>query len=148
MAKIDLDSLTIEEVAALRDNATDKLAEKVAAPMLAEFRWTIKRSSRRPRQLEGQPRYRHRMLFVAGQKQRLHLPQRGQLWIFKHLPSSLDRAHRHVMLIKQSSPMRRRFLLEFGLQQTALQLIAMTDTLHVTGKSRVFRPLRPIERRA
>jgi hypothetical protein len=31
MAKIDLDSLTIEEVAALRDNATDKLAEKVAA---------------------------------------------------------------------------------------------------------------------
>jgi hypothetical protein len=31
MAKIDLDSLTIEELAALRDNATDKLAEKVAA---------------------------------------------------------------------------------------------------------------------
>lgn len=31
MAKIDLDSLSIEEVAALRDNATDKLAEKVAA---------------------------------------------------------------------------------------------------------------------
>ena len=30
MAKIDLDSLSIEEVAALRDNATDKLAEKVA----------------------------------------------------------------------------------------------------------------------
>ena len=31
MAKIDLDSLSIEEVAALRDNATDKLMEKVAA---------------------------------------------------------------------------------------------------------------------
>jgi hypothetical protein len=31
MARIDLDSLSIEEVAALRDNATDKLMEKVAA---------------------------------------------------------------------------------------------------------------------
>jgi hypothetical protein len=31
MAKIDLDTLSIEEVAALRDNATDKLMEKVAA---------------------------------------------------------------------------------------------------------------------
>jgi hypothetical protein len=31
MAKIDLDSLSIEEVANLRDLATDKLAEKVAA---------------------------------------------------------------------------------------------------------------------
>jgi hypothetical protein len=31
MAKIDLDSLSIEEVASLRDSATDKLAEKVAA---------------------------------------------------------------------------------------------------------------------
>jgi len=31
MAKIDLDSLSIEEVAALRDSATDKLTEKVAA---------------------------------------------------------------------------------------------------------------------
>jgi DNA-binding protein H-NS len=31
MAKIDLESLSIEELAALRDNATDKLAEKVAA---------------------------------------------------------------------------------------------------------------------
>jgi hypothetical protein len=31
MAKIDMDSLSIEEVASLRDNATDKLAEKVAA---------------------------------------------------------------------------------------------------------------------
>lgn len=30
MAKIDLDSLSIEELAALRDHATDKLAEKVA----------------------------------------------------------------------------------------------------------------------
>ena len=31
MAKIDLESLSIEELAALRDNATEKLAEKVAA---------------------------------------------------------------------------------------------------------------------
>jgi hypothetical protein len=31
MAKIDLDSLSIEELAALRDNATDTLMEKVAA---------------------------------------------------------------------------------------------------------------------
>jgi hypothetical protein len=31
MAKIDLDSLSIEELAALRDNVIDKLAEKVAA---------------------------------------------------------------------------------------------------------------------
>lgn len=30
MARIDLDALSIEEVAALRDSATDKLAEKVA----------------------------------------------------------------------------------------------------------------------
>jgi hypothetical protein len=30
MAKIDLDSLSIEELSALRDNATDKLMEKVA----------------------------------------------------------------------------------------------------------------------
>ena len=31
MAKIDLDSLNIEELAAVRDNASAKLAEKVAA---------------------------------------------------------------------------------------------------------------------
>lgn len=31
MAKIDLDSLGIEELAALRDDATEKLAQKVAA---------------------------------------------------------------------------------------------------------------------
>ena len=31
MAKIDLDSLGVEELAALRDNATAKLMEKVAA---------------------------------------------------------------------------------------------------------------------
>ena len=31
MAKIDLDAMSIEEVADLRDIATDKLAEKVAA---------------------------------------------------------------------------------------------------------------------
>ena len=31
MVKIDLDTLSIEELAALRDNAIEKLAEKVAA---------------------------------------------------------------------------------------------------------------------
>ena len=31
MAEIDLDSLSIEELAALREGATDKLMEKVAA---------------------------------------------------------------------------------------------------------------------
>jgi hypothetical protein len=31
LAKIDLDSLSIEELAGLRENATDKLFEKVAA---------------------------------------------------------------------------------------------------------------------
>lgn len=31
MTKFDLDSLSIEELAALRDHATEKLAEKVAA---------------------------------------------------------------------------------------------------------------------
>ena len=31
MAKIDLDALSIEELAALREHATDKLFEKVAA---------------------------------------------------------------------------------------------------------------------
>ena len=31
MARIDLDSLSIEELAALRDDAAEKLAEKVAA---------------------------------------------------------------------------------------------------------------------
>ena len=31
MAKIDLEALSIEELASLRDNATDKLMEKVAA---------------------------------------------------------------------------------------------------------------------
>lgn len=31
MAKIDLDSMSIEELATLRDNVTDKLAEKIAA---------------------------------------------------------------------------------------------------------------------
>jgi hypothetical protein len=36
MAKIDLDSLNIEELAALRDAATDKLVEKVTARQ-AEF---------------------------------------------------------------------------------------------------------------
>ena len=34
MAKIDLDAMSIEELAALRDNATAKLLEKVAARQL------------------------------------------------------------------------------------------------------------------
>jgi hypothetical protein len=35
MAKIDLDSLSIEELASLRDHATEKLFEKVAARQAA-----------------------------------------------------------------------------------------------------------------
>ena len=37
MAKIDLDSLGIEELAALRESATDKLMEKVATRRAAEL---------------------------------------------------------------------------------------------------------------
>jgi hypothetical protein len=51
MAKIDLDTLSIEELATLRDHATEKLAEKVAARQaeleaelekLAQYRGTKK----------------------------------------------------------------------------------------------------------
>ena len=50
MAKIDLDALSIEELAALRDNATDKLAEKVAARQ-AELEAELERLS-----LYGKPK--------------------------------------------------------------------------------------------
>ena len=45
MAKIDLESLSIEELASLRDNATDKLAEKVAARQ-AELEAELEKLSR------------------------------------------------------------------------------------------------------
>ena len=57
MAKIDLDSLSIEELAALRDHATDKLLEKVAArrteleaelEKLAQYGKPVKKSQATP----------------------------------------------------------------------------------------------------
>jgi hypothetical protein len=57
MAKIDLDSLSIEELAALRDHATDKLLEKVAArraeleaelERLAQYGKPVKKSEAAP----------------------------------------------------------------------------------------------------
>jgi len=57
MAKIDLDSLGIEELAALRDHATDKLFEKVAArraeleaelEKLAQYGKPVKKSDAAP----------------------------------------------------------------------------------------------------
>jgi DNA-binding protein H-NS len=57
MAKIDLDSLSIEELAALRDQASDKLAEKVAARQaeleaelekLAQYGKPVKKSQATP----------------------------------------------------------------------------------------------------
>jgi DNA-binding protein H-NS len=57
MAKIDLDSLSIEELAALRDQATDKLTEKVAARQaeleaelekLAQYGKSVKKSQATP----------------------------------------------------------------------------------------------------
>ena len=57
MAKIDLDALSIEELAALRDDATDKLAEKVAARQaeleaelerLAQYGKSVKKSQATP----------------------------------------------------------------------------------------------------
>jgi hypothetical protein len=57
MAKIDLDSLSIEELAALRDHASDKLAEKVAARQaeleaelekLAQYGKPVKKSQATP----------------------------------------------------------------------------------------------------
>jgi hypothetical protein len=54
MAKIDLDSLSIEEVAALRDNATDKLMEKVAARR-AELEAELEKLSHYDRQAKKSP---------------------------------------------------------------------------------------------
>jgi hypothetical protein len=57
MAKIDLDSLGIEELAALRDHATDKLFEKVVArraeleaelERLAQYGKPVKKSDSAP----------------------------------------------------------------------------------------------------
>jgi len=57
MAKIDLDQLSIEELAALRDQATDKLAEKVGARQaeleaelerLAQYGKSVKKSQATP----------------------------------------------------------------------------------------------------
>jgi DNA-binding protein H-NS len=57
MAKIDLDSLTIEELASLREQATDKLFEKVAArraeleaelEKLAQYGKPVKKSDAAP----------------------------------------------------------------------------------------------------
>lgn len=57
MAKIDLDSLNIEELAALREHATDKLFEKVAArraeleaelEKLAQYGRTVKKGESAP----------------------------------------------------------------------------------------------------
>jgi hypothetical protein len=57
MAKIDLDSLSIEELAALRELATDKLFEKVAARR-AELEAELEKLARygKPvKKLEGAP---------------------------------------------------------------------------------------------
>jgi hypothetical protein len=57
MAKIDLDSLSIEELASLREHATDKLFEKVAArraeleaelEKLAQYGKPVKKSDANP----------------------------------------------------------------------------------------------------
>jgi hypothetical protein len=57
MAKIELDSLSIEELAALRDHATDKLFERVAArraeleaelESLAQYGKPVKKSEAAP----------------------------------------------------------------------------------------------------
>ena len=57
MAKIDLDQLSIEELATLRDQAGDKLAEKVAARQaeleaelekLAQYGKSVKKSQATP----------------------------------------------------------------------------------------------------
>ena len=54
MAKIDLDSLSIEELAALRDNVIDKLAEKVAARQ-AELEAELEQLSRYGRPVKKSP---------------------------------------------------------------------------------------------
>jgi hypothetical protein len=54
MAKIDLESLGIEELAALRDNATDKLMEKVAARQ-AELEAELERLSQYGKPVKKSP---------------------------------------------------------------------------------------------
>ena len=57
MAKIDLDSLSIEELAGLRENATDKLFEKVAtrrAELEAELE-KLAQYGKPVKKLEGAP---------------------------------------------------------------------------------------------
>jgi len=68
MAKIDLDSLSIEELAALRDNATDKLAEKVAARQ-AELEAELEQLS-----LYGKPSKRAPLASVAKPKKSVSSP--------------------------------------------------------------------------
>jgi DNA-binding protein H-NS len=54
MAKMDLDSLSIEQLAALREQATDKLMEKVAARQ-AELAAELDRLSHFGKQLKKMP---------------------------------------------------------------------------------------------
>jgi hypothetical protein len=54
MAKMDLDSLSIEQLAALRDQATEKLVEKVAARQ-AELASEMDRLSHFGKQLKKPP---------------------------------------------------------------------------------------------
>lgn len=54
MAKMDLDSLSIEQLAALRDQATDKLMEKVAARQ-TELAAEMDRLSQFGKQLKKSP---------------------------------------------------------------------------------------------
>ena len=65
MAKIDLDSLGIEELAGLRENATDKLFEKVAArraeleaelEKLAQYGKPVKKVESAPRRRRRRPK--------------------------------------------------------------------------------------------
>jgi DNA-binding protein H-NS len=64
MAKIDLDALSIEELAALRDEATEKLAEKVAArqaeleaelAMLSRYGKIVKKTAAGPETKSSKP---------------------------------------------------------------------------------------------
>ena len=63
MAKIDLDSLSIEELAGLRENATDKLFEKVAArraELEAELEKLVQYGKAPVKKAESAPRRRRR----------------------------------------------------------------------------------------
>jgi hypothetical protein len=60
MAKIDLDSLGIEELAALRESATDKLMEKVATrraelEKLSQYGKPAKKSQEKPQEKSQEP---------------------------------------------------------------------------------------------